>query len=256
MTSPEVSVISKRIYGSPNDFCVSEGRRYIDIAHDIFSYCHSKESNSDELKYSADEFDYMLKQESNRRYGVGQLDVKVIENMVANAAVIQNEIHLRKGAQYSDNDLQYLATHELMHACKFLNAAKQPVMSALCLVPPSVIEWEEGLAVFSEYMGGVLLPKRLQSLAMRVLAIDMAEKGADFYEIFDFFRPYATDEDSYCAAQRILRGWAPQNRIVYYKDMTYLKGFIKVRSLVKALSHQHQSRFANVCGQDQSGIFG
>ncbi len=68
------------------------------------------------------------------------------------------------------------------------------------------------LFTFSAY------PSRLKRLIHRIIAIDMAEQGADFIEVFNFFREKGHDDDaSYAGTVRVFRGstplWGPLPKI-------------------------------------------
>jgi hypothetical protein len=58
------------------------------------------------------------------------------------------------------------------------------------------------------------------------MAVDMAERGANFLEVFEFFRSHElSDGDSYNNAMRIFRGSTPDGG-PFTKDIAYSKGFI------------------------------
>lgn len=79
---------------------------------------------------------------------------------------------------------------------------------------------------------------RLNRIALRIIAINMAEEGADFIDLFKFYRKHGqNDEESYHSAMRIFRGGVGEGGIVFYKDNVYLKGLIQVSSFLKKSMH-------------------
>ena len=69
---------------------------------------------------------------------------------------------------------------------------------------------------------------RLRRLANRVEAIRQIEDGADFLEVFRFFREQGfTVKTSYRSAMRAFRGSLP-DRGPFTKDLSYTRGFVEV----------------------------
>jgi hypothetical protein len=78
-------------------------------------------------------------------------------------------------------------------------------------------------------MSGSLDLVRLKRISVRVLALDMALKGADFYQLYDFFIHHGQDpRESFLSASRLLRGGRAEGGIVFTKDGVYLEGLIRV----------------------------
>ena len=76
-------------------------------------------------------------------------------------------------------------------------------------------------------------PQRVQRITDRVNAIYMAENGANFIEVFNFYRDSGVDdEQSYYAALRIFRGSAP-DKGPFTKDLTYSRGFILIYNYIR-----------------------
>jgi hypothetical protein len=69
-------------------------------------------------------------------------------------------------------------------------------------------------------------PERLMRLINRVRAITLAEEGADFMDIFAFFKAKGLDdEESYTLSSRVFRG-SSSSGMPFTKDLTYIKGFV------------------------------
>jgi hypothetical protein len=67
----------------------------------------------------------------------------------------------------------------------------------------------------------------------RIRAVDTAESGADFNDVFDFFREQGYAEaESYNAATRVFRGSTPDGS-PFTKDISYSRGFILVYNFIQ-----------------------
>ena len=61
----------------------------------------------------------------------------------------------------------------------------------------------------------------------------MAEEGADFLEVFHFYREQGySQESSYQNASRVFRGSTPGG-LPFTKDLSYLKGFILIYNYIQ-----------------------
>jgi hypothetical protein len=61
----------------------------------------------------------------------------------------------------------------------------------------------------------------------------MAEQGADFLEVFDYFRSRGTAaEESYNIVSRVFRGSTPEGG-PFTKDLAYSKGFIQIYNYIR-----------------------
>ena len=76
-------------------------------------------------------------------------------------------------------------------------------------------------------------PSRLKRITNRIHAIDMAEKGADFLEVFNAFRQRGMDQDNaYTATYRVFRGSSPVMG-PFTKDLSYSKGFVLIYNYLR-----------------------
>jgi hypothetical protein len=108
---------------------------------------------------------------------------------------------------------------------------------------PRVTAIQEGLATFSEYINFSIDLVRLRRIALRIIALQKAEQGADFIDIFRFFRKAGqNDEESYLSSMRIFRGGVAEGGVVFYKDNVYLKGLIEVEAFLKRAMHNGRLR--------------
>ncbi|SJM89647.1 flavohemoglobin expression-modulating QEGLA motif protein [Crenothrix polyspora] len=149
------------------------------------------------------------------------------DGILADAAAGTDYIKLRADALFNMRDLRVLEVHEIwVHLGTTLNGLAQPYCTFLGKGPPSATVTQEGLAVLMEILTFSSTPNRLMRLINRVRAITLVENGADFMDIFRFFREKdMSEEDSYLLSSRVFRGSTPDGS-PFTKDLTYIKGFV------------------------------
>ncbi len=163
------------------------------------------------------------------------LAVTLDPNLAAKCSAGADEIRLRAGSSYSRNELAQLVHHELeVHSATCVNGSLQP-LSALSLGAPRTTAHQEGLATFAELITGTIDIDRLRRVSLRVRAIDLALRGADFLDVFEFFLENGQSEDeSYHSAARIFRGGDVRGGSVFTKDAVYLRGLFEVHAFFNA----------------------
>lgn len=237
-----VSEYSREIYGSPGDRLTGYARSNIDIAHYFIRVVEDYHCALDAMPecYSAVQLKRLLEKRIQSAFGADAIALTVDSGISARATAGPNYVKLRKGARFTENDLEQLFHHEVMiHTLTYLNGRKQPVLKSLGYNAPRTAATQEGLAVYAEYIHSSIELDRLKRQALRIVAIEMAEKGADFIELFRFFQSHGQNaEESYYSAMRIFRGGVPDGGIIFYKDNVYLRGLIEVGSFLKRAMHQ------------------
>lgn len=155
------------------------------------------------------------------------LRAMISDGIVADAAAGTDYVKLRADAMFNMRDLRVLEVHEIwVHLGTTLNGLAQPYCTFLGKGPPSSAVTQEGLAVLMEILTFSSTPNRLMRLINRVRAITLAEDGADFMDIFHFFRDKGLDlEESYTLSSRVFRG-SSTDGMPFTKDLTYIKGFV------------------------------
>lgn len=155
--------------------------------------------------------------------------VKLSDGIVSDAAAGADYIKIRKDARFSEREIRALEVHEgWVHLGTTLNGLAQPWCSFLSKAPPSATITQEGLAVIMEIFTFSSHPARVKRLTDRVHAIHMAEEGANFLEVFRYFREQGYGEaDGYTLSSRIFRGSTPEGG-PFTKDLSYSKGFILI----------------------------
>src|SRR4029077_20954090 len=128
--------------------------------------------------------------------------------IISDAAAGSDYVKVRTGARFSTRDIDILEAHEgWVHVATSINGQQQPVAKWLAKGPPRTTAVQEGLAALLEIFTFRTYPRRARRLNDRVLAVDKAEDGADFVQVFDWYRTEGYDEeDCFNAARRVFRG--------------------------------------------------
>ncbi|GMN08945.1 flavohemoglobin expression-modulating QEGLA motif protein [Croceitalea sp. MTPC9] len=208
---------SLRVFGTPTEKDVQNAQFILHYADEPLSGDMEKVFSPNEAK---DYFEDFAKQ-----YDF-PLNVRFSTNIAADAMVSNSSqtLLIKKNTRFSKNQLLTLANHEIgIHLVTTFNGLEQPLKVFSNGLPKNV-ETQEGLAVFSEYMGGALTLKRLKELAYRVMASDSLIKGYSFADTFDLIHgQYKLNRDeAYSITLRAHRGGG------FTKDRLYLSGLRKI----------------------------
>jgi uncharacterized protein (TIGR02421 family) len=235
------SGLSQELYGSADDAFYVDAPCLKDLAKTVSAALDNikdKTANElDEKKYTSEQAAKLLNERLSY-YFVNAKPlhrVKISDGIVADAAAGSEWIKIRKDALFSERDLRILEVHEgWVYMGTTLNGLHQPICTFLSKGPPSATLMQEGLAIIMEIFHFVSSPLRIKKLTDRVSAIAMAEEGANFLEVFNFFRAqqHYTDEDSYKSAVRIFRGSLP-DKGPFTKDLVYSKGFVLIYNYLR-----------------------
>jgi uncharacterized protein (TIGR02421 family) len=150
------------------------------------------------------------------------------DGIVADAAAGSDYIKVLRGALFSERDLKLLEVHEgWVHVATSMNGQAQPVARWLSIGPPRVASTQEGLAALLEVLTLTSHPQRARRLNDRVLAVDKAEDGANFLEVFEWFRTEGYDEETcFWNTQRVFRGGMTEGGAPFTKDIVYTYGIV------------------------------
>lgn len=238
--TPHFNRYSEQLYGSSGDAFYAGAPTLKDLADLISStLTFIKNQTGGELDnkhYTAEEAVSILAKRLgayfNEEGGVAR--VKLSDDIIADAAAGAEHIKLRQNATFSERDLKVLEVHEgWVHLGTTLNGLNQPICTFLSKGPPSSTITQEGLAIITEIFTFSSHPKRIQRLTDRINAIHMAERGADFIEVFNFFRTQGVpEEESYARTARVFRGSVPNGK-PFTKDLVYNKGFILIYNYIR-----------------------
>ena len=133
---------------------------------------------------------------------------------------------------FSKEDIKRLKVHEIdTHIMRFENSMLQP--EPLQFTFPNYMSTEEGLAIYSEEMNGVLDQKRMAICAGRVLAVNLALTHS-FAEVFGELSNYFDDNDAWDLTLRVKRGLTDTSMPGgFTKDYLYLKGYFEIKDYVQ-----------------------
>jgi uncharacterized protein (TIGR02421 family) len=235
--SPVVTEISKDLYGSPYD--VIPGYKYTSLqaANYFLEVCGTFKSEESEAFDDNREMDakqlrsYLI---ARMKYVFGSKEIKVdlVPDLASKASVSASKVKLRESAIFREYEARQLLQHEVFtHALTSINGSLQPYMTSIQFNAPRITATQEGLAQFSELITGSIHLLRLKRIALRIIALDMAFNGADFVDLFKFFKKQGdSDEESYLSSMRIFRGGTPKGGVIFMKDGVYIKGMLEVYS--------------------------
>lgn len=242
--TPEFSKISQDLYGSAHDAFYAGAPTLKDLAtlvSDTLSRLKRNDIDPAEIKcFSSQEAVEILSARLKQYFATSvrsrKSPVRIIlsDDIIADAAAGADTIRIRRGSVFSERDLKIFEVHEgWVHIATTLNGLAQPVCTFLSKGPPSSTVNQEGLAIIMEIFTFSSYPHRVQRLTDRITAIQMAEDGADFIEVFKFFGDQGLSEiDSYSNTRRVFRGSTPVDG-PFTKDLSYSKGFILIYNYIR-----------------------
>jgi uncharacterized protein (TIGR02421 family) len=205
---------SLRYFGRPNKVDIRNAE-YILLLPEI------KEENIRGQRFGVDKAKEIFK-EAFENYGF-KGKIKVDKKSLSTVMVINSTktVVLKDGATFSQNELQYLAEHEIgVHMVTTMNATNNK-LKIFSVGLPINTRTGEGMAVLSEYLSGNFTMNRLRELALRVVAVDLMCNGSDFKECFNsLVQDYKIEHNrAYNLVTRVYRGGG------FTKDYLYLNGF-------------------------------
>lgn len=236
--------LSSKLYGVPKDPVSNEGVSTLRAANrflksvrrfDLASICPPEMACLRPESVVAD-----IKDAAKRKFGDEAIKIITDPKLKSKASASAKRIRIREATAFTQHDVHQLIEHELfVHTLTLLNGRKQP-LKTLGLNSPRVTCSQEGLAVFAEFITNAIDVTRLQRISARVEGIQMGLDGADFIDVFEFFLANGqTEDESFFSAARIFRGGNVKGKVVFTKDLVYLKGFIEVhRFFLSALQHK------------------
>lgn len=249
---PDMTRYSQEIYGRPGDTVAGSTYTNIDAAKffievsDQFHDAYDLQEQEECILAEALRED--LEAATKKVITDHKVDILVDENLVPKAAAGVTRVRLRSGTCFSKYDFNQLLQHEVfVHTLTAINGRQQKNLKTLRLGSPRTTATQEGLATFAELVTGAVDLTRLKRIALRVLATDMALRGADFIDVFKFFLAHKQSEhESFSSARRIFRGGDPKGGIAFTKDSVYLDGLLKAHSFFRWAMKNHRLDLAKV----------
>lgn len=234
-----VTQASVALYGRPGDAIpgsnrsnLDAARYFVDLADELGADLETEDATGN---IPAEDLRRDMASQLDAFFSPGTISVEVDPELTAKAAAGATRIRLRGGIRFTEYDRHQLLAHEaFVHSLTALNGREQPVLASLARTSPRVTATQEGLAVFAELMSGAIDISRLKRISLRILAIDMALNGADFVEVFRYFRECGQSvADSFHSAQRVFRGVPLNGGSAFAKDNVYLTGLLAVHTFFR-----------------------
>lgn len=150
--------------------------------------------------------------------------VEVRDDISQGLLVSNGKLLIGAGTRFPRYRARALLQHEVgTHVVTYYNGRAQPLRQLYCGLS-GYDEFQEGIAVLSEYLVGGLSSSRLRVLAARVLAVQAMLDGATFVEVFRHLtREHGfTRRSAFTITMRIFRGGG------LTKDAVYLRGLERV----------------------------
>ena len=237
--TPEVTRHSIQLYGRPDEALPGKGPSAVEAALHFISIADELDREllapAEHITVSATALQLQLQRDLDNFFGERVIEVELDPDMIAKAAAGATRIRLRSNAAFSDYDRDQLLQHEaFVHSLTAINGRAQPVLASLGLASPRSTETQEGLATFAEQITGSIDIGRMKRISLRIEAVDMALRGADFIEVFRYFLAAGqTGEESFASAQRVFRGCPVTGGSAFTKDAVYLRGLVSVHTFFR-----------------------
>lgn len=243
--SPRMTPYSMELYGRPGDTLaggrvnnLDAAKHFLAVAAEFNKECQLVEAD---FCVPANVVKTQIEQRLGEVFDAGEVSVVVDPTMVSKAAAGARRVRLRGGTCFSEYDIEQLLQHEaFVHSLTAINGRKQTTMTSLSLGAPRTTGTQEGLATFSELVTGAIDISRLERIALRIVAIEMALNGADFIEVFEFFLAAGQrDTESFNSSMRVFRGAPVTGGSAFTKDTVYLHGLMEVHTFFRwCMQHQ------------------
>jgi uncharacterized protein (TIGR02421 family) len=231
---------SKKLYGSPKDTFPDGQTTVRDLGlalYETLTACSTgdlgpKQSTDIDAETAAE----MLNQRFSSYFHGAGIQVQVDDAMLADAAAGSDYVKIRSGAKFAQRDIDILEVHEgWVHVATSMNGQAQPVAKWLAKGPPRTAALQEGLAAMLELFTFRSYPKRARKLNDRILAVDKAEDGANFLDVFEWYRTEGYEEDEcYTNTRRVFRGGLIAGSGPFTKDACYCKGKVLNYAFIRA----------------------
>jgi uncharacterized protein (TIGR02421 family) len=247
--TPTFYAWSRKLYGSPKDK-FPDGRSTVrDLGQLLYGLLTNIDERSEALRapspmyartIDAADAAAQLGERLAAYFGDAHVRCEADDGILADAAAGSDYVKVRRGAKFSPRDIDILEVHEgWVHVATSLNGQAQPVARWLAKGPPRTTAVQEGLAALLEIFTFRTHPRRARRLNDRVLAVDKAEDGASFLDVFEWFRTEGYDEEEcFHNTRRIFRGGVLEGGAPFTKDACYCKGIVLNYAFIRsAIQH-------------------
>lgn len=237
--TPRFTEISQELYGSSEDAFHVGAPTLKDLAllvsETLANIKDQVKTKADKEKFTSEEAVTMLREKLGKYFSDGDaIRVELSDGIIADASAGADRLKIHKGMKFSAREIRTFEIHEgWVHLGTTLNGMAQPICTFLSKGPPSSTVTQEGLAIITELFTFSSYPGRVQRLTNRITAVNMAEDGANFFDVYQFYREQGMEEDdSYQSTVRVFRGSTPDGG-PYTKDLSYSKGFILIYNFMR-----------------------
>ena len=171
-------------------------------------------------------------------------NLKVVHKKLANKMNITarlQTVEINPSESFTSLDLKRLKVHEIgVHYMRYYNAKRVAPLELFQRGTDMYVSTEEGLAVYSEEIAGVLSKAQMYIYAGRVLATYYAQK-MDFYTLYHYLRRFNFKEnDAFSLALRAKRNICDTSlKGGYTKDHIYFKGYFQVKKFANRHNLKH-----------------
>jgi uncharacterized protein (TIGR02421 family) len=224
--------LSIKLYGRADDGFVDEAVDNLQIARLWASRPPSKHEVFDIPSTEAVErIRAIVEQYLGRR-----CKVKESDRITSNAAAGATSIAVKKGEWFSETRIRALAHHEgLWHVLTSLNGYRQPYLTMLGTGLPHFTECQEGGAILAEYLTGSVTNNRFIELGERTIGIDMAQRGANYLQVYNYFILRFSPQKAASMCERIFRGGDLEGGAPFTKDACYQRGYCKTFNFFRTI---------------------
>lgn len=229
---------SRKLYGDPTHPLPGEKKSALALAQHfdhIFDHVTEMHLGRELESVAAVDLAAAIKEAVKRMFGENAPKVVLDEELASKAIAGRRRIRVRPTAKFTEKDINQLIEHEAaIHVGTSINGHSQPHIKILSESHAGTTKTQEGIAVFAEYITGFIDLDRVMRLTDRVLANQMAVDGADFIEVYRFYKKRsANDEAAYDNTRRVFRGGVITGGAPFTKDIVYLDGFIRVHQFLR-----------------------
>jgi uncharacterized protein (TIGR02421 family) len=228
---------SRRLYGHPMEAFAGQTTTSLDLAKHLDGLIGRGQSTApvDGPRYSAEETARLLERRLGRAFRGAKVRVEVSNQLTADAAAGADRIRIKRGRMFGKETIDYLEQHEgYVHIGTTLNGRRQPVLPILGKASPRAVRVNEGLAVFAEWASHTMTLARVRRLVDRILAIRMAEEGADFLQVYGrFLERGETPATAFDITRRVFRGGDLRGGAPFTKDSSYLGDFVRIYNFAR-----------------------
>jgi uncharacterized protein (TIGR02421 family) len=237
--TPKYTEISQELYGSSEDAFHIGAPTLKDLAllvsTTLSNIKNQVTTDADVKKFTSEEVVAILSERLGKYFhDQSHLRVELSDGILADASAGAEKIKIHEGLLFSEREIRVFEIHEgWVHLGTTLNGMSQPVCTFLSKGPPSSTITQEGLGIITEVFTFSSYPGRVKRLTNRITAVNMAEDGADFLDVFNFYREQGLEpDDCYQCAVRVFRGSTPDGG-PFTKDLSYTKGFILIYNYIR-----------------------